>query len=149
VWTPAGEPHPLVFQRIKGGFMEACWPALRSFVEMACSRSSGRFTPAWVAQRLGDRTDALWALMDGVTGEPRGVVTTTIADYPSGLRVLEVVIAAGPGMGRRGARACFAALRAYQQAQGCARVEWHGRPGIARFLGLADAKLLSVSFEVA
>lgn len=147
MWTPAGEPHPLVFQRIKGGAMAACWPALRPFIEAACNRSAGRFNVQWAAQRLGDHTDQLWAVFDAVTGAPRGIVTTHLNAYPTGLKTLEIVLASGVAIGRANARACFAALQAYRQAQGCDRTEWQGRVGVARWLGL-EARALGALVEV-
>lgn len=137
----------MIFQRVKWDMLADVWEALRPFVEAACARTGDRFTPKWVAQRLGSRTDALWVMLEA-DGTPRGIVTTHLGEYPTGLRVLEIIMLAGADVGRENARACWAALQAYKHEQGCARIEWNGRRGFTRWLGLDDARVLGVLCEV-
>lgn len=140
----------LQFQRIKGEAMAACWPALRGFIEKACALSGGRYSTGWVARQLAARADCLWALIERDTGRPRGVVVTRIGEYPTGLRALEVILLGGEAVGRFAAQDCFQALRAYAREQGCAHVEWIGRPGLKRWLGAgAHARTIWSGCEVA
>ena len=146
VWT-ARDGTPLLFTRIKGALIEACWTQLRPFVVEACARSHGRFTPMWAAQRLADHTDQLWALIDA-SGVARGVVTTHLGRYPTGLRVLEIILIGGRDIGRANARAIWAALQTYRDLQDCTRIEWQGRKGISRWLGLSGVRAIGALCEV-
>ncbi len=144
VWTPVGADAPLVFQRVKGQHLAQCWPALRPFIAAACEKSGGRFTVEWVVERLANRVDALWALMEA-DGTPRGAATTHLGRYPSGAVHLEVLMAGGREIGRANANAVLQALRAYRDAQGAAEIEWTGRPGLARWLGAGRARVIGTA----
>lgn len=118
------------------------------FLARACARSHGRYTVRFLAEGLVSRDMQLWAAFDADGERLTGVAVTHMNLYPTGLKVLQVLAAAGRGVTTGQAVAeVIGVLRGYARAQGCAEIEWSGRRGfsrLARFAGAKDVAVISV-----
>ena len=125
--------------------MTPLWPQISVFLERACARSRGRYTVRWLAEQIVNRDMQVWAAFDANGERLTGIAVTHMNLYPSGLKVLQVVAAAGRGVTTGQAVAeVIGMLRAYARAQGCAEIEWSGRKGFSRLARFAGAQDIAV-----
>jgi hypothetical protein len=81
----------------------------------------------------------LWCATE-LTGTPRGVLVVRFNIYPTGLKVGQIVIGGGRGIGRREQTDFIDAVRAWAVSEGCQRLEYSGREGFLRACKGADGR---------
>lgn len=117
----------------------AAWPAVRPFLARALAEGAGHLDADDVRTACLSGAMQLWRLGEA-DGRPCGALVTELADYPR-LRVCRLVLAAAED-GRRAAWLGFLpAIEAWAAARGAARMEAWGRPGWARLVPSARARV--------
>lgn len=106
------------------------WPAVRPWIENACTKGDGWWTIGALENLLADGKAALWVLSDD-TG-PIAAVVTTICDW-DGDKVAEIVITGGEGI-LENAPEHFGKIDAWARALGAVEIVMRGRRGWARAL---------------
>lgn len=118
------------------------WPVLEPLLEKACAFSDGRFTPASVALAVTEGQFDLWGVIRD--GEWQAIAATCVSDYPSGMRVMEVLLVSGED--RQSWLHFEKPLRGQAARWGCHKMQMVGRRGWAK--SLPDWRPVATMYEV-
>jgi len=136
---------------------QVAWVAstVPDLLEKACAYSGGRFSPESVVHACADGRWQMWLAFDyeGAKedrenfGKYVDVVTiTTLSQYPTGLKMGEILLIAGRGKSEEWLP-YIENLKSWAAAEGCQRLQFIGRQGWRRMLG-NDCKMVTTMFEI-
>jgi hypothetical protein len=118
------------------------WPVLEPLLEKACAYSEGRFTPESVGLAVTQGEFDLWgAMRDGAW---LAIAVTCVSDYPSGLRVMEVLLVSGED--RQSWLHFEKPLRTQARKWNCHKMQMVGRRGWGK--SLPDWRAVATMYEV-
>jgi len=121
------------------------WPQIEPFLYRASQQSRGRYDVAWLAAQIASRDMQVWAAICPGGNRLAGALMTHMNLYPTGLKVLQVMAASGEGVTTPEAvKEVLSVLRRYARAQGCAEIEWMGRPGFSRLVRAETLVVMAV-----
>jgi hypothetical protein len=117
------------------------WDDLRPLIEQACAYSNGASSPKDVIERIMLGHFRLVAFMRGHV--PQSILVLHIAQFDTGERILEVLLASGSGA--RDWMKFEPQMEDYARAAGCSRMRMIGREGLAKIL--TDWKRTAIVLE--
>lgn len=117
------------------------WEQLEPLLTKACEWSQGQFTPPAVVDGIMAGAYQLLAYVDGE--EILSVALLTISQFPTGMRVCELLLASGEGM--RDWRKFQGQVADLAKQYGCTKFRMIGREGLQRML--PDWKRVAVVLE--
>lgn len=106
------------------------WPQLAPLVTKACEWSQGQFNAEAVVDGVLNGSYQLLAYVDGK--DVVSIAVLTISQFPTGLRICEVLLASGEGM--HDWQKFEGQVAAYAKQHGCAKFRMIGREGLQRML---------------
>lgn len=118
------------------------------FLAQAAARSGGRFSLEYYAQGVASGELHLFLAMTEGAPEVRGAALAHLNDYPTGLRALQIVAAAGRGFDAKNFARAIGVLRAFAAYHECDIIEWFSRPGFARWAARLGGAQTNVTVEV-
>jgi hypothetical protein len=136
-------PEGLEMGPIGPEYVPALWEVLHPLLQRACDFSGGRFTPESVAHQILNRSFDLWGVARP-SGQIIAVAVTCVSDYPTGLRVMEVLLVSGQD--RQSWLHFQGPLREQAARWGCQKMQMVGRKGWAK--SLPDWNQAAVMFEI-
>lgn len=71
------------------------WPLVHKHIDDACARSRGRFSAATTFELIAAGDWQLWVVWDEGEKKHLATITTKISEFPTGLRVGEIIICTG------------------------------------------------------
>lgn len=106
------------------------WPQLEPLLAKACEWSQGQFSPEAVVNGIMSGGYQLLAYMD--EDDIASIAVLTISQFPTGMRICELLLASGEGM--RDWRHFQPQVAAMAKQYGCTKFRMIGREGLQRML---------------
>jgi len=106
------------------------WEQLEPLIEKGCSFSQGQFNTKSIVDGILDGSYQMLAYLDGQ--EILSIAVLTISQFPTGLRIAELLICSGEGM--RDWRKFEPQVAELAKQYGCSRFRAIGREGLQRML---------------
>lgn len=110
--------------------MPKMWGDLGPLVQEACNWSDGESTPETVVDGICKGEYVLVAFMHGLV--PSSILVLTLSNFPSGKRIMEVLLASGSGM--KHWMKFEEKIAEFARMFGCASIRMIGRDGLQRML---------------
>lgn len=133
-----------VLEQVRPEYVAAVWQRIPDLITKACEFSGGRFEPEAVLQACAGQNPRLnwqmWLVFDPLASKEdfgervKAVAVTSLARYPTGLLVGEVILIAGRGQSSEWVH-YVDALKEWARQNGADRLQFIGRRGFQRLLG--------------
>jgi len=109
--------------------LELVWPEVKPFIERALEKAHGEYKSADIYNALHRKDMQLW-----IGGELLYVGVTQILTYPSGLKVVEIVLTAGDNLDQW-VKDSNTYIEEWAKSLGADQIRVYGRHGWSKVLG--------------